>query len=175
MKRPTRALAIAALAACAAPSAAQDLGKHQDWSAHRFTEEGKRLCLMFSQPKKSVGKYKRRGEVFALVSHRPDDRQLGVVSFEMGYPFAPGKELSVSVDDGRAIRIPAGDGGSGEDESLVWHSSPKVNRRLVGLMRSGVEMVATGQSKRGTKTVDTWSLRGFTAAFKAISRACGAP
>lgn len=170
-----RLLAIAALVACAAPSAAQDLGKYGDWSAHRFTEEGKRLCLMFSQPKKAEGKYKRRGEIFALVSHRPDDGRFGIVSFEMGYPFAPGKELSVSVDGGPAIRIPAGDGGPGEDESLVWHTSPKINRRLVEEMRGGLEMVATGHSKRGTKTVDTWSLRGFTAAFKAISDACGAP
>lgn len=170
-----RLLAVAVLAAWAAPSTAQDLGKHRDWRAHRFTEEGERICLMFSQPQKSEGKYKRRGDVFALVTHRPADRQFGIVSFEMGYPFAPGKELSVSVDGGRAIRIPADDGGPEEGESLMWHPSAKVNSRLVSLMRGGVEMVARGQSKRGTKTVDTWSLRGFTAAFKAISRSCGAP
>ena len=170
-----RLLAIAAIVAWAAPSAAQDLGTHQDWSAHRFTEDGKRICLMFSQPKKAEGKYKRRGEIFALVSHRPDDQQFGMVSFEMGYPFAPGKELSVSVDDGQAIRIPAGDAGPGEDESLMWHTSSKVNRRLVRAMQGGLRMVAKGHSKRGTETVDTWSLQGFTAAWKAISRACGAP
>ena len=179
MKRLTHALALAALAAAlgawAAPSAAQDLGKYKDWSAHRFTEEGKRLCLMFSQPKKAQGKYKRRGEIFALVSHRPDDRQFGIVSFEMGYPFAPGKELSVSIDGGQAIRIPADDSGPGGDESLMWHASSKVNRRIVREMQGGLEMVATGRSKRGTQTVDTYSLRGFTAAYKAISRACGAP
>ena len=172
-----RLLAIAALAAVwAAPSAAQDLGRHQDWSAHQLTgEEGKRVCLMWSKPKKAEGKYARRGEILALVSHRPDDRKFGNVSFEMGYPFAPGKELSVSVDGGRAIRIPADDSERGEDESLMWHPSPKVDRSLVEAMRGGLEMVATGYSKRGTKTVDTWSLRGFTAAYEAISRACGAP
>ena len=57
----------------------------------------------------------------------------------------------------------------------MWHASPKVNRRIVREMQGGLEMVATGRSKRGTKTVDTYSLRGFTAAYKAISRACGAP
>lgn len=94
----------------------------------------------------------------------------------MGYPFAPGKELSVSFDGGRAVRIPAaGGGGPEEDESAMSHSSPEVNRRLVSLMQAGIEMVARGESKRGTKTVDTWSLRGFTAAYKAISRSCGAP
>ena len=155
---------------------AQDLGRHGDWTAHQFTEKGKRLCLMWSKPKKSEGKYKRRGEVLALVIHRPGDQEFGIVSFEMGYPFASGKELSVSVDGGQAVRIPAAGGGRPEeDESAMSHSSPEVNRRLVSLMRAGAEMVARGESKRGTKTVDAWSLRGFTAAWKAISRACGAP
>ena len=178
MKRLTRALATTALAAFAAwtaPVAAQDLGKYKDWRAHRFTEEGKRLCLMISQPKKAEGKYKRRGEIFALVSHRPDDRQFGIVLFEMGYPFASGKELSVSIDGGRAIRIPADEDADSEDESIMWHPSSEVNAKLVKQMRGGLRMVATGRSKRGTKTVDTYSLRGFSAAYKAISRACGAP
>ena len=100
MKRLTRSLVLAALAAWVVPTAAQDLGRFKDWSAHQFTEDGKRLCLMFTQPKKDEGNYKRRGEIFALVSHRPDEQQFGVVSFEMGYPFAPGKELSVSIDGG---------------------------------------------------------------------------
>ena len=175
MMQLTRALVIAALAVWAAPTAAQDLGRYKDWSAHRFTEQGKRLCLMFTQPKKAEGKYKRRGDIFALVSHRPDEQRFGNVSFEMGYPFAPGKELSVSVDGGPAIRIPAdGDGGS-DDDSLMWHESPQVNAKLVKAMQGGLTMVATGRSRRGTKTVDTYSLRGFSAAYKAISRACGAP
>ena len=168
MNRPTRALAIVALVALVAPAGAQDLGKFTDWRAHRFTEEGARVCTMWTQPKEAEGKYTRRGEIFALVSHRPAENRVGIVSFEMGYPFATGKELAVSVDGGRIIRLPA----SG---SLVWHDSPEVNRGLVREMRIGLRMVATGHSKRGTKTVDTYSLRGFTAAYKAISRACGVP
>ena len=165
MKRLTGALAIAALAAWAVPSAAQDLGKFKDWRAHHFTGDGTRICTMWTQPKKAEGKYKRRGEIFALVSHRPADKRVGIVSFEMGYPFASGKELAVSVDGGRPVRLPT----SGR---LAWHDSAEINRKLVNEMRGGLKMVATGRSKRGTKTVDTYSLQGFTAAYKAISRAC---
>ena len=164
MKRLTCALAIAAAAWTAAP-AAQDLGKFRDWRAHHFTENGNRVCTMWTQPKKAQGKYTRRGEIFALVNHRPADERIGIVSFEMGYPFASGKELAVSIDGGKAIRMPT----SG---SLAWHDSREVNRRLIAEMQNGLEMVARGQSKRGTKTVDTYSLRGFTAAYKAISDSC---
>ena len=175
MKRLIRALVIATLAGWAVPAAAQDLGKYRDWSAHQFTEGGHGFCLMWTQPQESEGKYSRRGEVYATVTHRPALQEFGVVAFEMGYPFAPDRELSVSIDGGSAIRIPADEDEDSEDESIMWHPSPEVNRRLVEAMRGGLVMVATGRSKRGTKTVDTYSLHGFSAAYRAISRACGAP
>jgi hypothetical protein len=34
-------------------------------------------------------------------------------------------------------------------------------------------MIVKGTSSRGTLTTDTYSLSGFTAAFNAISKACG--
>lgn len=167
MNRMIRALAVVAGAWVAAASA-QDLGKFRDWDAHRFTEEGKRVCTMWSQPEKEEGEYERRGEVFALVSHRPAEDRIGIVSFGMGYPFAPDEELAVSIDGGGPIRLPA----SG---SFAWHDSPEVNRQLVEKMRAGNRMVVTGRSKRGTRTTDTYSLSGFTAGYKAISQACGVP
>ena len=159
-------LALATAAAWAAvPAAAQDLGQFRDWWAHRFTEEGSHVCTMWSQPEKAEGKYTRRGEIFALVSHRPADKQTGVVWFEMGYPFASGKKLSVSIDGGKPVLLPV-------SNSIAEHGSPKVNRALVQKMRSGNKMVVTGRSRRGTRTIDTYSLSGFTASYKAISKAC---
>ena len=165
MNRLIRSLSVVVIAAWAVPAAAQNIGKFQDWRAHHFTEGGERVCTMWTQPRKAEGKYKRRGEIFALVNHRPAEKRIGIASFEMGYPVASGQEIVVSIDGGPPNRVPA----SG---SLAWHDSPKVNRELVKGMRGGAKMVVTGQSKRGTKTVDTYSLLGFTAAYKAISKAC---
>jgi len=39
-------------------------------------------------------------------------------------------------------------------------------------MRAGGELVVKGVSTRGTLTTDTYSLKGFTAAWKAINTAC---
>ena len=168
MNRMIPALAVAAAACTAAPASAQEIGEFRDWRAHRFTEEGRRICTMWSQPEKAEGKYERRGEIFALVSHRPAEDRQGMVSFEMGYPFAPGKDLAVSIDGGASIRLPT----SG---SLAWDDSTEVNAELVEKMRAGNRMVVSGRSKRGTKTTDTYSLSGFTAGYKAISKACGVP
>ena len=39
-------------------------------------------------------------------------------------------------------------------------------------MKKGTTMVVNGVSSKGTKTKDTYSLRGFTASHKAISKTC---
>jgi len=39
-------------------------------------------------------------------------------------------------------------------------------------MRAGLTMVVKGTSSRGTLTTDTYSLRGFTAAYDAMQKAC---
>ena len=40
-------------------------------------------------------------------------------------------------------------------------------------MKRGRKMVVKGKSSRGTATTDTYSLTGFSAAYKAIGEACG--
>jgi hypothetical protein len=40
-------------------------------------------------------------------------------------------------------------------------------------MRKGDKMIVHGESSRGTQTKDTYSLKGFSQAYKAISAKCG--
>ena len=48
----------------------------------------------------------------------------------------------------------------------------KTDKALVDAMIRGARMVVKGTSSRGTKTTDTYSLKGFSAAFKTIGKAC---
>jgi hypothetical protein len=43
---------------------------------------------------------------------------------------------------------------------------------MVAAMRAGAQAVVTGVSSRGTTTIDTFSLMGFTAALDAARAAC---
>lgn len=166
MRRPALALLAAVGIAWGAQAAAQDLGTFQSWRAHQFTERSGQVCMMWSSPRKAEGKYTQRGEILAFVSHRPAEERAGIVGFKMGYPFASGEKLRIAIDDRSPVLVPA----SGD---IASDDSPEVNGRLVQWMREGGTMVATGRSRRGTKTVDTYSLSGFTAAYRAISEACG--
>ena len=54
----------------------------------------------------------------------------------------------------------------------AWPRDPRDDNKLVRAMKGGLNMVVTGRSTRGTKTTDTYSLLGFTAAMNAIDKAC---
>ena len=47
------------------------LGEHGDWTAYMFMENNSKVCYMVSHPKKTSGNYTKRGDVFALITHRP--------------------------------------------------------------------------------------------------------
>jgi hypothetical protein len=143
---------------------AADLGAFKDWSAQSYKVDGKSVCSLWSAPQTAEGKYKRRGEIFVWVTHRPADNALDRVSFEMGYPIKPGSSLEVSVDKEKYTLL--------TDGSTGFNLDKKDDRRMIKALRAAKEMEVRGVSKRGTKTRDVYSLFGFTAAHKAISDAC---
>src|SRR5690606_15245808 len=71
------------------------IGTYSDWSAFTFTEDGKKVCFMASQPQKAEGNYSKRGEVFALITHRPQDNNFDVVSFVAGYTYKKNSDVTV--------------------------------------------------------------------------------
>ena len=55
---------------------------------------------------------------------------------------------------------------------VAWTISEEEDARLIKFMKLGNEMIVRGISSRGTKTIDTYSLKGFSAAFTAIRKVC---
>ncbi|MEK9673333.1 MAG: invasion associated locus B family protein [Rhodospirillaceae bacterium] len=139
------------------------LGQFDDWEAFSATEDGATICYMGSQPKKSEGKYTKRGRVALLVTHRPKDKERGIVSITTGYTYKKESVAKAVIGDVAFDMFT-----NGEHAFVEEGRDPE----LVNAMIRGVDMVVTGTSSRGTKTTDTYSLKGFTAAWKAIGNAC---
>jgi len=144
------------------PAYAEFLGKFEAWEAHARSDGGAKVCYAASVPTKSEGKYTRRGDVFLLVSHRPGDGMIGFVSLEAGYTYQ--KKGKITAKIGGASHEMFADGGL----AFAYEDAP-----LVKSMIRGQTLSVRGNSSRGTLTVDTFSLSGFTAAYKAASKACG--
>lgn len=141
------------------------ISSHNDWNAFTFMEDGKKVCFMATQPQKAEGKYSKRGEVFALITHRPGDNSFDVVSFVAGYTFQKGSDVTVKVDGRKFTLFTQSD--------TAWTPDNATDRSLTEAIKNGAKMVVEGRSTRGTVTTDTYSLSGSTAAYNAISQACG--
>lgn len=168
MKKRTVILSLA-LVLAAAPAAAQKaqlIGNFGDWSAFSETEDGKPLCYTGSEPTKAEGNYTSRGDPHVLVTHRPAEKAMGVISIAAGYTHKDKSEVTAEIGDS-TFRLFT-DGGH------AFAFDAKGDAELVKAMERGTTMVVKGTSSRGTPTTDAYSLKGFTAAYAAISKACGA-
>lgn len=171
MRTPGSILAIALVAsllpsgAPAVAAEAKRIGTFDAWSAFSFGDGQSKLCYVHSVPESSDGDYTRRGETYVQITHRPAEKSLNVIGITAGYVYKPGSEAEVEIDGNKHTLFTNGDG--------AWARDAKGDAALVAAMKAGNTMIVRGTSTRGTLTIDTYSLRGFTAAHNAINKACG--
>jgi hypothetical protein len=150
----------------ATPAIAQEvklLQKYSDWAAY-MSEGSPKVCFAVSQPRDSSPKNVRRGPIYFYVSHYPGDKVAGEISVKMGYPFAPGAKVTVTIGNDKFELFTKDEGAfveKTEDEA-----------KLVAALKAGSSMKIQGRSARGTNTSDTYSLSGTTDAIERIAKEC---
>jgi Invasion associated locus B (IalB) protein len=167
----TLALALA-LTGPAGAAFAQDstnqVAVKTDWSV--FTEESPKECWGVSAPKETVNSRDgkpvsvQRSEIRLFVTFRPGTGAAGEVSFTGGYPFAKGSTVNVTID-GDSFELFT-------DGEWAWPGSTTDDAAILASLKKGSTAVVSAKSGKGTKTVDTFSLRGFTAAMAEAETRC---
>ena len=151
-----------------APASAQTpklLGDYKDWAAYAFSDRkhGK-TCFMTSTPLKMDPAKVKHGDVYGMVTHRPKAKIRDEVSLNVGFPFKPRSEVTISIGKKPYKMYTSVD--------TAWSYDEADDRKLVAAMKAGDDMQVKGLSKRGTRVSYRFSLSGFTAAYKAINKAC---
>jgi invasion protein IalB len=171
MLRRTKSIAAIAVwviqIALAGPASAQNpkpIGSYGDWQALTFEENGKSGCYVITEPARKEGQYTSRGQVYALVTHRPTDKKLNVFTIISGYTYKEGADAVLQIGDEKFTLF--------TQEGMAW-ADDEDDARIVEALKKGTDMVVHGTSARGTETVDTYSLKGFAKAYAAIGDACG--
>ena len=148
-----------------------DTGKAQtflktvgNWSAFQVASDKVRLCYIASAPTKEKGNYKRRDDTYVLVTHRPTEKKKDIFELRAGYTYKKNSNVLINIDGQKFELFTSG--------GTAWAKTSKIDRALAIAMKRGRFMTATGTSSRGTKTVDTYSLKGFTAAYNTIGTKC---
>ena len=156
---------VSALGAHAAENPLTNLGTFGVWTAYVYQGADGKTCYMSTEPEKSVGKYKKRDDVFLTISHQPSDKNFDIVNVVAGYTYKKGSKPTLTVDKKAAISLVSHENGA-------WAKDTKTDKQLVSQMKAGSSAVLRGTSKRGTVTTDTFSLKGFSKAYREISEAC---
>lgn len=163
---------LGALTLIASPAVAQEssnqVAAKTDWSV--FVESSPKECWAVTTFKESVNTRNgavvavRRTQTLLMVFFRPDAGVKGQVGFTGGYPFKSGSTVSMKVDDETYDLFTEGE--------WAWPQSTEDDAKIVAAMKRGKQAVIVGESGRGTRTEDTFSLLGFTAAHDDAGKRC---
>ena len=163
----TLLLCFALLAPAAATAAEQQqLGVSGEWTSFTFEENGGSVCYMTASPDSAVTepKGRNRGEIAVFITHRPAEGTKNVFTYMGGYSYQKNSEVSVSIDGKRFKLFTQND--------MAWAVDAAADNALAEAVKRGSKMVVEGVSEKGTKTKDTYSLKGSTKAHEMISAAC---
>ena len=121
-------------------------------------------CYIGSLPIKSdLPETKKRGESYILV-YKIIGSDDNIVQVEAGYKYNLDKNITVRIDN-TSFKFY-----STEDSSeTAWTDDDK---KVIYAMKKGLQLILSGQSSRGTITNDTYTLKGFTAAFNQLNNDC---
>ncbi len=158
------AAALAALAPAAmaqqrqAADGPKSIGTFQDWQAATHTEGGQPVCYALTRAKSSAPATPGRGEVVLTVTQRPSLRD--AVAISAGFAFAANAEVKVEA------------GSTSFDFYTAQRSAfAREGGKTVAAFNKASQAVAKAPGPKGVVT-DTFSLRGFSAAYAAITKAC---
>jgi hypothetical protein len=174
MMTTIRTFSALAAFAFAAPALAQPaggdqpvlLGQFGDWGAYKATPGGKTVRFALSKPTSATTDPpgRNRDASYMFVSTRPSEKVKNEISAIVGYPQKPGADTSAAVGSETFAMYTQNDG--------AWIKNAAEEAKLVNAMRKGADLVLKSESTRGTKTTDTYSLKGLAQALDKVGEEC---
>jgi hypothetical protein len=144
------------------PSGPEELAKSEDWIAAKHQEFGQTVCYAFTRAKNSTPAVANRTEVVLTVTQRPTGRD--AVAISAGFTFPANAAVTVQVDQAGFDFYTAQKNAFARDGKVV----------VAAFQKAGQAMARSPGPREGLVVVDTFSLKGFSAAYAAINKACPA-
>jgi hypothetical protein len=145
-------------------SQSERLGAADSWTAYSYTEKSGKVCYLTGTAKKSEPVGSKRKRPLAMVTHRPGEKAVNVVSFVEEYPLKDGSDVSLDIDGKTFELFTKGDS--------AWARTSELDKEIVETMAKGKQAIVRGTPQRGPSTTDTYSLAGFAQALGLIDKAC---
>ena len=118
-------------------------------------------CYIGSGPETmDIPEGKKRGDTYILIV-RINKSKEAVVQIELGYPIMKNNDIQIKIDNTNFSFF--------SDEDTAWTNE---DNKVIYAMKKGNHLIVQGESSRGTKTSDKYSLKGFTAAYNKLFNDC---
>ncbi len=170
MIRKTQTVAALALtAAVCAPVAASAqeqtrLGAFKYWSAFTADAPDGKVCWAATAPISTDYSGDSRGDVFLMVSMWPSRGIENEISIISGYGFDEKRTAQAKIGSDNYSFFTSSDG--------AWLETRREETAMVKSMKAGAKASVSGYSDAGSRSNDSFSLLGFTAAYNAAKKAC---
>jgi hypothetical protein len=161
-----------------ASAAPESLGKFNNWEAFSNTEDGQTICYMSQTVKvtapaapapakgKPAAKPASRGPAMLMITHRPTENSLDVVSYSSGIKLRPASDAKIEIDGKQSFNLFT-------QNDTAWSRDAATDKALATAIRGGTTLTFTGTTARSGRVTDSVNLKGSAAAYRAISKACG--
>ncbi len=167
VKKTLKTVALAALVAALPVAMAQaqtpkPIKQHKAWGAYTYNDtKAGQICYILSIPTVKEPSDRDHGDVFFLISQKPDGSKAFEPQVEVGYPLKTSTPVTVTIDGKNFKMFSQGNN--------AWLENVSQEPALVAAMKTGRSMKVSGQSTRGTQTTYTYSLSGVTAALNEVA------
>ena len=160
---------IAFLTALANQSIAEEvkkMGTHKDWETYVINSDTGKVCFAQSKPVLQAPKNNPR-EARLFISFRPGENIANEISVTGGYEF----------NNKNLVKVTSGKNKYEFDliqDGFAWMSDKnnKLEKKMIKTMKKGSRIMVAGHTQNGSRTIDHYSLLGFTKAYNATKANC---
>ena len=142
------------------------LGQYADWGAYKASPGGKTVCFALAKPATAATEPpgRKRDPSYLFISTRPSEKVKNEISAIVGYPQKTGGDTMATIGTTNYTMYAQNDG--------AWIKNTAEEAQMIETMRKGSDVVVKSVSSRGTKSVDTYSLKGIAQALDKVAEEC---
>ena len=136
---------------------------HGAWGAY-VTAGSAKTCYALAKPAKREPRQLKRDPGYMFITTQPRQRIRSEISIIMGYDVKSGSNPEIRVGSQKFDLVAKG--------GNLWIKNAAEEGSLIAAMRKGSTMTVHVTSRRGNKTVDSYSLSGVTQALARVAKEC---
>ena len=136
---------------------------YKHWKVFTITQNNGKVCYIISNPVNMIGNHQSIRKPYIMVSVFGANKV--EISISADFQIKLNSIVPVSID-GIQERFVA------ENENFAWAEQRNADKRIIKYMQNGIKLLVFYESTERTYAVDTYSLKGFTKAYRKAQQLC---